>query len=814
MPSTTCRSTPAAASSWPWSASPGCGKSVMATALSGLLPASATVTGSVRLRGEELVGASAAELRRARGRRIGYIFQEPMTSLNPVFTVGRQIGEVLKLHEGMDRRAAQTRAAELLDLVGIANPRERLRQYPHQLSGGLRQRVMIAMAVAGNPEVLVADEPTTALDVTVQAGILDVLRDLRDRLGAAVVLITHDLAVVADVADRVVVMYAGRMVERADIDDLFARPRHHYTVGLLGAVPTARTAGGADHRLREIPGLVPTIEKPEDRCTFAERCPAADALCRTQRPPLAAAPDTAAGHEVACWHPAGVDRRRGGRMTAPVCEVVDLVKHFGPVHAVDGMSLEVGPGEVVALVGESGSGKSTVGRLIVRLLDPTSGQVLLRGVDVSALSRRAMRPHRRAVSIVFQDPASSLDPRMSVGDLVAEPLRLHGVPRAERRDKVRAMLEKVGMRAGVAERYPHELSGGQRQRVSIARALVTQPSLLIADEPTSALDVSVQASVLNLLADLQRDLGFACLFITHDLAAVEYLADRVVVMYLGRVAEVGAREQIFSAPRHPYTQALLSSAPVPDPREQRRRRRVVLSGELPSQLDPPTRLPLPHPLSAGRGALPHRGARAAPDARRRAGGVPPRRRRRHRSRRPHGRRRCGRRGTTEDRAHERRSDHAPRAARLLRHGVVDPLAGVAVGDGRARGGRQRLRRRDRRCLRPPRRRAAPQRAGRRGPGGVRHRRRPDPAGAVRAGHRPRRRHPRALPRSRSRPRAWLRPARRCDPWGGRRLADAGPRPRHPSAPRRPLLRDRVCAKWAPDAPDRGSDGGQGRAAVP
>jgi peptide/nickel transport system ATP-binding protein len=274
--------------------------------------------------------------------------------------------------------------------------------------------------------------------------------------------------------------------------------------------------------------------------------------------------------------------------TAPACEVVDLVKHFGPVHALDGMSLQVAPGEVVALVGESGSGKSTVGRLVVRLLDPTAGQVLLDGVDVSSLSRRALRPHRRSVSIVFQDPASSLDPRMSVGKIVAEPLRLHGVPRADRAGQVRRVLEQVGMRPGVAERYPHELSGGQRQRVSIARALVSKPRLLVADEPTSALDVSVQASVLNLLADLQRDLGFACLFITHDLAAVEYLADRVVVLYLGRVAEVGTREQIFTNPRHPYTQALLSAAPVPDPDAQRQRRRVVLSGELPSQLDPPS----------------------------------------------------------------------------------------------------------------------------------------------------------------------------------------------------------------------------------
>jgi peptide/nickel transport system ATP-binding protein len=282
----------------------GCGKSVMAMALSGLLPHNATVGGSVELAGQQLVGASDADLRRVRGSRIAYIFQEPMPSLNPVFTVGRQVAEVLRVHLGMDRRGAMDRAAELLDLVGIANPRERLKQYPHQLSGGLRQRVMIAMAVAADPEVLVADEPTTALDVTVQAGILDVLRDLRDRIGAAVVLITHDLGVVADVADRVLVMYAGRVVERGEIHELFARPRHHYTVGLLGAVPTARI-DGAEQRLREIPGLVPVLEEPEPRCTFADRCPAADETCRTEQPPLAIAP--ASSHEVACWHPAGVE---------------------------------------------------------------------------------------------------------------------------------------------------------------------------------------------------------------------------------------------------------------------------------------------------------------------------------------------------------------------------------------------------------------------------------------------------------------------------------------------------------------------------
>jgi peptide/nickel transport system ATP-binding protein len=288
----------------------GCGKSVMAMALSGLLPGNATVSGSVELAGQQLVGASRADLRRVRGSRIAYIFQEPMTSLNPVFTVGRQVAEVLRVHEGMDRRRANDHAAELLDLVGIANPRERLKQYPHQLSGGLRQRVMIAMAVAGNPEVLVADEPTTALDVTVQAGILDVLRDLRDRIGAAVVLITHDLGVVADIADRVLVMYAGRVVERGEIHELFARPRHHYTVGLLGAVPTARI-DGAEQRLREIPGLVPVLEGPEPRCTFSDRCPAADDTCRSRRPPLEIAPEC--GHEAACWHPAGVGEDAGRR---------------------------------------------------------------------------------------------------------------------------------------------------------------------------------------------------------------------------------------------------------------------------------------------------------------------------------------------------------------------------------------------------------------------------------------------------------------------------------------------------------------------
>ena len=413
---------------------------------------------------------SNAQLKRIRGREIAFVFQEPMTSLNPSFTVGRQVGEVLQRHLGYSRRAARARAVELLDLVRIPAPASRVDEYPHQLSGGMRQRVMIAIALACDPKILIADEPTTALDVTIQAGILDLMRDIRDRLGTAIVLITHNLGVVADIADRVIVMYAGRKAEEAPVHELYEHPQHPYTIGLLGAIPRR----GVD-RLQEIPGLVPRLAEPLPYCAFAERCPRADRRSRSEVPQL---------REVRPSHLVGVlpSRERMTTAATPVLEVEGLVKHFhvgpqlmgggGIVQAVDGVSLTIGPGELVGLVGESGSGKSTVGNCIARLVEPTAGTIRILGTDVTHLSRREMRPLRREVHMVFQDPYSSLNPRMTTGAIVGEPLRLHGIARRRSLDKrVVSLFEHVGLRPELRHRYPHELSGGQRQRVGLARAL-------------------------------------------------------------------------------------------------------------------------------------------------------------------------------------------------------------------------------------------------------------------------------------------------------------------------------------------------------
>ncbi|GAA4871066.1 ABC transporter ATP-binding protein [Saccharopolyspora cebuensis] len=486
----------------------GSGKSVTAMSALGLLPPNAEVTGSIRLGERELGELDARSWRRVRGKDVAMVFQEPMTSLNPVFTIGWQLVEAVRLHTDASRAQARERAVELLGLVGLPE-RSRLGYYPHQLSGGQRQRVMIAMALACEPDVLVADEPTTALDVTVQAEILALLRDLRDRLGMTVLLITHDMGVVADLADRVVVMYRGEVVEQAPVDRLFREPAQTYTAGLLAAVPRLDVSGG--------PGPQPADE--------------------------------------------------------PVLEVEDLVKAYGGTPVVDGVSLRVDRGEVVALVGESGSGKSTVGRCATRLTTPTSGRVRIAGQDITRLPARRLRPVRRRIGIVFQDPGSSLDPRLSIGDSIAEPLRLHRAgARPERERRVRELLDAVELGASMRDRYPHELSGGQRQRVSIARALALEPELLIADEPTSALDVSVQDAVLELFLDLQRRLSFGCLFISHDLAVVNMLAARVAVMRRGRIVEQGDRARVLGEPEHPYTRALLDAAPVPDPEAQRGRR--------------------------------------------------------------------------------------------------------------------------------------------------------------------------------------------------------------------------------------------------
>ena len=493
----------------------GSGKSVSSRAVLGLLPSTATVTGSAKLGDRELLGMSARNLRPIRGDQVSMVFQEPSTALNPVYTVGWQIIEGLQAHQDISKKDARKRAVELLDLVGMPDPEQRVDYYPHQLSGGQKQRVVIAMAIACDPDVIIADEPTTALDVTVQAAILELLLSLRDRLGTAIVLITHNMGVVADMADRVVVMYRGNIVEQAPARRLFAEPRHPYTRALLDAVPHLGRENG--------PGLVDENDL--------------------------------------------------------VLKVDDLVVEFAggfgqpPFRAVDHVSLEVRKGEVLGLVGESGSGKSTVGRTTVGLQQPTSGTIHVSGNEISGLSDRQLRPLRSRFGFVFQDPASSLNPRMSIGQCVAEPLHVQTEMKQSEIDaKVRSLLESVELGGSYAERFPHELSGGQRQRVSLARALSLDPDLLIADEPTSALDVSVQARVLELFTELQQRLQFACLFISHDLAVVDTLANRVAVMQNGKLVEIGPRSQVLGNPQEDYTKRLIAAVPVPDPDEQRRRR--------------------------------------------------------------------------------------------------------------------------------------------------------------------------------------------------------------------------------------------------
>ncbi len=513
----------------------GSGKSVSAMSVLRLLPSSAQLSGRVELEGEDVSGFDESALRQMRGRDVAMIFQEPMTALNPVFTIGWQISEMLRLHLSMTRRQARDRAVEMLRLVGMPDPEERVGYYPHQLSGGQRQRAMIAMAISCDPKVLLADEPTTALDVTVQAEILQLMRDLRQRISAAMVLITHDMGVVADIADRVIVMKDGQIVEQASVDDLFAHPQHPYTQQLLASVPHLG-------RRRADPPAATHQRGPTTGDDSRE--PVADAILRLR--------------DVVVDYPGGFGRR--------------------PFRAVDQVSLDMNRGEIVGLVGESGSGKSTLGRVVVGLQQVTSGTVEVTGTDISTASRRQLRPLRRHIGMVFQDPAASLNPRYTIGDSVSEPLRLHRlVPegRRELENRVSELLDSVQLPSSWRNRFPHELSGGQRQRVAIARALAAHPELLVADEPTSALDVSVQARLLDLILELQRELGFSCLFISHDLAVVELLSDRIAVMSQGKIVEQGSREDVLTRPEDAYTRRLIAAAPVPDPVEQRRRRRAA-----------------------------------------------------------------------------------------------------------------------------------------------------------------------------------------------------------------------------------------------
>ena len=591
----------------------GSGKSVTALSLIGLLDDNAKVTGSIIMNGEELIGKTDEEMSEIRGERIAMVFQDPLSALTPMFTIGDQIAEgLITHHPDMSKQQIHDRCVELLDLVGIPQPEERLSSFPHQFSGGMRQRVMIAIAIANNPDVIIADEPTTALDVTIQAQILDVLAKAQKETGAAVVLITHDLGVVAGAADDILVMYAGRPVERASIDDIFQHPSMPYTMGLLGAVPKPHIA--ASQRLVPIQGNPPSLVDIPKGCPFSPRCPLATPECSLSEPNLEVV-DANSGHLASCrrlqeiidknmkytdvfpvpdllpadWADVPRDQR-------PVTLEVDhLVKHFpltgggmfrrtiGQVAAVDDVTFKIRQGETLALVGESGSGKSTTLMEIMNLMKPEDGRIVVLGHDLAELKKKAERKAlRKDLQIIFQDPMSSLDPRMPIYDVLAEPLKVHKWSKEKINRRIGELMELVGLNPDYVDRFPAQFSGGQRQRISIARALATDPKVLLLDEPIASLDVSIQAGIINLLEDLQAKLKISYLFVAHDLAVIRHISDRVAVMYLGQVVELGETEDVFTHPRHPYTQALLSAIPVPDPVVERTRQRIILKGDLPS----------------------------------------------------------------------------------------------------------------------------------------------------------------------------------------------------------------------------------------
>ena len=532
----------------------GSGKSASSMAILDLLPENSRISGSVKLSGRELMGLKPAQMHTVRGGQIAMIFQEPMTALNPVYTIGFQIIETLRAHFGMSPSQAKARALELLDMVELPDPLKAFNSYPHQLSGGQRQRAMIAQSISCDPQLLIADEPTTALDVTVQAEILDLLRSLRDRLDSAILLITHDMGVVADLADDIAVMRRGVIVERGTVDQIFNEPTHPYTIALLKAVPhlgqrgdeaidmTAALAIGTDIVVDAV--LAARIEVNERLANEAA------SVARNDRREVVVKFD-----DVVIEYP------KHGRVAA--------------FRAVDKVNLYVRQGEVLGLVGESGSGKTTLGRAAIALLPITEGTLNVAGQDISKASREEIHRLHKSVGIVFQDPSSSLNPRMPIGDSIGEPLKLaKGLRGAGLSAEVERLLDSVELPRAYRSRFPHELSGGQKQRVGIARALSLEPKVLIADEPTSALDVSVQARVLQLIQSLQKQLNFACLFITHDLAVIDVLADRIAVMHHGRIVETGTRDEILRYPKDPYTQRLLAAVPIPDPNEQRARREL------------------------------------------------------------------------------------------------------------------------------------------------------------------------------------------------------------------------------------------------
>ncbi len=588
----------------------GCGKSMTALSLMRLLPVSGRImSGEVRFRSQDLLKLSEAEMRGVRGGGMTMIFQEPMTSLNPVLTIGEQISEALRVHLGETGTTAREHVLDLLDAVRIPDPGKRIHEYPHQLSGGMKQRVMIAIALAGQPDLLIADEPTTALDVTIQAQVLDLMQQLQQQRGMAIFLITHDLGVVAEMADHIAVMYAGQIVEQAERETFFSNPSHPYSRKLFESLPTMAKR---DQALYVIKGFVPSLQGRFEGCRFAPRCDHAMTVCH-ERPPTW---HVAGRRQVLCHlYTRGEDVTRLNeppitstpvgcfsqteRESEPLLQVRALQVHFpieaglfkrtvGHVRAVDGVDMAIRNGRTLALVGESGCGKTTVGKSILQLIRPTGGSVRFDGAELTRLSHSELRRRRSDFQIIFQDPYSSMNPRMLVGDIVAEGMKVQsaGDTADKRRERVERQLQRVGISARSVARYPHEFSGGQRQRISIARALAVEPKLIICDEPTSALDVSVQAQILNLLQELQKEFGISYLFITHNMSVVSYIADEIAIMYLGRIVERGTVRDVLRSPQHPYTQALLSAVPTLDPEAQREV--IRLQGDIPSPSNPPT----------------------------------------------------------------------------------------------------------------------------------------------------------------------------------------------------------------------------------
>ncbi|HLY47910.1 MAG TPA: ABC transporter ATP-binding protein [Solirubrobacteraceae bacterium] len=634
----------------------GCGKTMAAMSIMRLLPRGGFVAGGeIRLNGKDLVTMTDAELRKIRGNEIGMVFQDPMTSLNPTMTIGKQIAEEVLIHRDVSKKEAMDRAAEVLGMVGLPHPRERLSDYPHQLSGGLRQRVMIAMALANDPKLLIADEPTTALDVTIQAQILDLLDKIKRELGMGIILITHDMGVIAGRADRVVVMYAGLKVETAETVELFTNVHHPYTEALLASIPQLDQDKGQE--LYSIPGLPPDLRRPPRACRFAPRCAFATEICRTEEPPLGG---NDPAHPYRCFHPRDSSATELGDLGSEliaqaeknkalmasfgkelelldtavepevavgaqanggpefILEFRNLVKEFpvtagavlrrriGSVHAVTDVNLGIRPGETFGLVGESGCGKTTLGRLGVALEAPTRGQVIFNGTDLGGLRGAKFRELRRDLQFMFQDPYASLDPRMRVKEIISEPLDVarRGSAR-EREQTVKRLLDEVGLAYDAMDRYPHEFSGGQRQRLGLARSLTLNPKVIIADEPVSALDVSIRSQILNLMKRLQAQYGLTYIVISHDLSVVKYVSDRIGVMYLGRLVEVGHPNDIYEKPAHPYTSGLIKAIPVPNPEVARQKGDgVAVRGELPSPINPPsgcrfrTRCPLAQDICA------------------------------------------------------------------------------------------------------------------------------------------------------------------------------------------------------------------------